>query len=89
MPPKLSPEDAQALAFEASRIKKMPKVPFIRRLCYSKRFCRNNKWIETQKNYFDEFDSKLDITNIANDQIDFARFTNVFLTEPQKLLLSH
>ena len=89
MPPKLRREDAEALAFEASRIKKMPKVPFIRQLCYSKRLCRKDKWIETQKHFFDEFDSKLDIKNIANDQMNFARFTNVFLTEPQKLLLSH
>ena len=89
MPPPLSQEDAEALALEASRIKKMPKVPFIKRLCYSRCLCRKDKWIETQKLFFKEFDDKLDIKNIANDQMSFARFTNVFLSEPQKLLLSH
>ena len=71
MPPTLSQRDAAALALEASRIKKMPKVPFMRRLCYSKCLCRKDKWIETQKHFFDEFDSKLDIKNIANDQMNF------------------
>ena len=89
MPPPLSQGDAEALAFEASRIKKMPKVPFIKRLCYSRCLCRKDKWIETQRHFFEEFDDKLDIKNIANDQMNFARFTNVFLSEPQKLLLSH
>ena len=89
MPPPLSQEDAEALALEASRIKKMPKVPFIKRLCYSRCLCRKDKWIETQRHFFEEFDDKLDIKNIANDQMNFARFTNVFLSEPQKLLLSH
>ena len=89
MPPTLNQEDAEELAFEASRIKKMPIVPFFKRLCFSKRFCKEDKWIETQRVFFDEFDSRLDIENIVNDQMNFARFTNVFLTEHQKLLLSH
>ena len=42
-----------------------------------------------QKHFFDEFDDRLDIKNIVNDQMNFARFTNVFLTKPQKLLLRH
>ena len=89
MPPTLSQQDAEELASEASRIKKMPKVPFLKRFCYSKCLCKEDKWIKTQKHFFDEFDSRLDIKNIVNDQINFARFTNVFLSEPQKLLLSH
>ena len=89
MPPTLSQGDAEALALEASRINKMPKVPVFKRMCYCKRFCKKDKWIETQNHYFDEFDSRLDIENIVNDQINFARFTDVFLSEPQKLLLRH
>ena len=83
MPPTLSRGDAEALALEASKIKKMPIVPAFKRMFYCcKCFCKEDKWIETQDHYFDDFDSRLDIENIVNDQINFARFTNVFLSEP-------
>ena len=74
LPDQLSPKDAQSLANEASRIKPMPDLPG---LCSKSR----GAILESQKKFFEEFDSKLDIGNIVGDQITFIRFANVFLSE--------
>ena len=60
MPTMLSADDAESLALEASKITKMPKVPLVKKL-YQKCFCKTDRWIETQKHVFNEFESKLDV----------------------------
>ena len=45
----------------------MPKVPLTTKLCYFESFCKKNKWIEIQKHFFEEFESKLDIEKIVSD----------------------
>ena len=67
MPKTLSIDDAESLAFEASKITKMPKVPLAKKLCYIKVFCKTDKRIETHKHIFDEFKRKLNIGKIVND----------------------
>ena len=89
MPKELSAADSESLALEAARITKMPQVPFFRRLCYHAHFCKMDARIEMYKHVFEEFEKKLDVESIANDQMSLARFTNAFLSRPQKLLLSY
>ena len=67
MPLTLSQEHAKSLAKEASKLKLMPSVPLTKILCYFERFCKRNRWIETQKHFFEEFESKLDIESIVRD----------------------
>ena len=74
LPEQLSLNDAQSLANEASRIKPMPDLPG---LCNKSR----EVLLESQKKFYEEFDSKLDIGCIVGDQMSFIRFANVFLSE--------
>lgn len=67
MPKTLSIDDAESLAFEASKITRMPKVSLAKKICYNKVFCKTDKWIETHKRLFDEFNSKLNIAKIVDD----------------------
>ena len=67
MPKTLSIDDAESLAFEASKITRMPKVSLAKKICYNKVFCKTDKLIETQKRLFDEFKNKLNVGKIVNN----------------------
>ena len=82
----LTPDDAKSLALEAKKIHKRPKLSRIRRLCPC--FKSDSKQKLLSKSYR-EFESKLEISSIVDDQMSLARLTNALLSEEQRLLLRH
>ena len=66
---------------EASRIIKTPDLNVFQKLCSFKCFCKKSEILKMQERFFEEFEDKMDIANIAANQLNFTRFTNVFLNK--------
>ena len=88
----LTSNDVTALAQEALKIKMMSAVSFMHNVCCCCSGCwakKKRKHLKMQERFYQEFEAKLDIRNIARDSTSFARFADIFLTKEQKLLLRH
>ena len=83
----MTADDVENLTIEAQRIKKMPKLSKISKMCSC--LCKKSKVLKMQERFFDQFEDKLDIENIASNQMNFTRFSHAYLSKEQRLLLCH
>lgn len=75
----MSSQDITLLIGEVLKFKALQRVPDLK-LLLSRCFSKFKVHVQQQEEFYEEFESRLDVWNLVQNQMSYQRFTDAFLS---------